>query len=82
MFHTSSVSVECFAVECDAIVALHILVIQSCRLIVELKAMNGEHRPLVKKMTRLSLRNNRLEFKASAKLPIIFEESMEYTSDA
>jgi hypothetical protein len=49
MFDISSVSVECFAVECDAIVALHILVIQSCKPIVELKAMNGEHRPLVKR---------------------------------
>ena len=48
MFDTCSVSVECFAAEYDSIVALHILVIQSCRLIVEHKAMNGEHRPLVK----------------------------------
>ena len=31
----------------NSTVALHILAIQSCRLIVELKGMNGEHRPLL-----------------------------------
>ena len=31
-------------------------------------------------MHRLSLRNNRLKFKTAGKLPIILEESIEYTT--
>jgi hypothetical protein len=30
-------------------------------------------------MNRLSLRNNRLKFKIAGKLPIVLEESIEYT---
>ena len=41
--------------------------------IVELRARGGP-------MNRLRLRNNRLKFKTSGALPIISEESIEYTS--
>ena len=41
--------------------------------------MNGENRPLVTDEP-VQLRNSRLKFKTSGKLPIISEESVEYTS--